>query len=251
MLKYTADFETNNYGDKANVWAWGVCEIGAPDNFIYGNNIDDFILFCYKQKTNVQLYFHNLKFDGEFIFYYLLTHGYTYIKDKKDRQDKTFTTLISSLGQFYSIEIFFEVKEKKIKKVTIYDSLKIINMSVEKIAKDFKLPILKGEIDYNLIREEGHELTDEEVAYLRNDVEIMARALDIMFNEGLTKMTIGSDALSFYKNLNQNFDNYFPILDFNVDASIRQSYKGGFTYLNPIYKDKVVNNGVVLDVNSL
>ena len=45
MLKYTADFETNNYGDKANVWAWGVCEIGAPDNFIYGNNIDDFFLF--------------------------------------------------------------------------------------------------------------------------------------------------------------------------------------------------------------
>lgn len=251
MRRFTADFETNNYGDKANVWAWGVCEIGAPDNFTYGNNIDDFILFCYKQKTNIQLYFHNLHFDGEFIFYYLLTHGYTYIKDKKDRQDKTFTTLISSLGQFYSIEIFFEVKEKKIKKVTIYDSLKIINMSVEKIAKDFKLPILKGEIDYSLIREEGHELTDEEVAYLRNDVEIMSRALDIMFNEGLTKMTIGSDALSFYKDINQNFINYFPILDYNVDASIRQSYKGGFTYLNPIYKDKVVDNGIVLDVNSL
>ena len=72
MRRFTADFETNNYGDRANVWAWGVCEIGAPDNFMYGNNIDDFILFCYKQKSNIQLYFHNLKFDGEFIFYYLL-----------------------------------------------------------------------------------------------------------------------------------------------------------------------------------
>ena len=152
MLKYTADFETNNYGDKANVWAWGVCEIDNPENFKYGTKIDEFIFFCFNRKQNMQIYFHNLKFDGEFIIHYLLTHGYTYIKDKEDKKDKTFTTLISSQGQFYSLEIFFEVSEKKINKVTIYDSLKIINMSVEKIAKDFKLPILKGEIDYNLIR---------------------------------------------------------------------------------------------------
>lgn len=251
MRKYTADFETNNFGDKADVWAWGVCEIDNPENFKYGTKIDEFIYFCFNRKQNMQIYFHNLKFDGEFIIHYLLTHGYTYIKDKADKKDKTFTTLISSQGQFYSLEIFFEVSEKKINKVTIYDSLKIINMSVEKIAKDFKLPILKGSIDYKLIRDENHKLTDEEISYLRNDVEIMARALKIMFDEGLTKMTIGSDALYFYKQLNQNFLNYFPILDFEIDASIRQSYKGGFTYLNPKYKNEIVYDGLVLDVNSL
>ena len=251
MRKYTADFETNNYGDKANIWAWGVCEIDNPENFKYGTKIDEFIFFCFNRKQNMQIYFHNLKFDGEFIIHYLLTHGYTYIKDKEDKKDKTFTTLISSQGQFYSLEIFFEVSEKKINKVTIYDSLKIINMSVEKIAKDFKLPILKGSIDYKLIRDENHKLTDEEISYLKNDVEIMARALKIMFDEGLTKMTIGSDALYFYKQLNQNFLNYFPILDYEIDASIRQSYKGGFTYLNPKYKNEIVYDGLVLDVNSL
>ena len=32
---------------------------------------------------------------------------------------------------------------------------------------------------------------------------------------------------------------------------MRKSYKGGFTYLNPIYKEKDVENITVLDVNSL
>lgn len=72
-----------------------------------------------------------------------------------------------------------------------------------------------------------------------------------MFNEGLTKMTIGSDALSFYKKIQPNFEKYFPELEKLEDTFIRESYKGGFTYLNPIYKGKEGKNGLVLDVNSL
>lgn len=250
MKKYTADFETNTHEENVNVWAWAVCEIGNPNNFKYGNDIKTFIEFCATKNENYHLYFHNLKFDGEFIIYYLLKNGYEYIKNKKDRKDKTFTTLISSLGQFYSLEIYFEVG-KKTNKVTIYDSLKILNFSVEKIAKDFDLPIKKLEIDYNEIREKGHILTKEEIEYIRNDVEIMSRALDIMFKQNHTKMTIGSNALAFYKDLNPNFSTYFPILDFEIDKSCRESYKGGFTYLSPKYKDKEVNKGLVLDVNSL
>lgn len=252
MRKFTADFETNVDEADCRVWAYSLCEIGNTDNFIYGNNIEDFIKWCANKKENYVLYFHNLKFDGEYIFSYLLENGYTCIKDKKDRDDKTFTTLISDVGQFYSIEIFFETKNPKhINKVTIYDSLKILNFSVEQIAKDFNLPIRKLEIDYKEIREIGHILTNEEIDYIRNDVEIMARALKIMFDEKLTKMTIGSDALSNYKEINKNFNKYFPILPYEIDKDIRKSYKGGFTYLNDCYKEKETGAGIVLDVNSL
>lgn len=252
MRKFTADFETNVDEFDCRVWAYAVCEIGNPDNFIYGNSIDDFIEKCANKRENYQIWFHNLKFDGEYIFNYLLENGYTCIKDKKDRKDKTFTTLISDTGQFYSIEIFFEVKTKKhINKVTIYDSLKVLNFSVEQIAKDFNLPIRKLEIDYKEKREKGHILTQQEIDYIRNDVEIMARALDIMFNEKLTKMTIGSDALANYKEINKNFKRYFPILPYEIDKDIRKSYKGGFTYLNECYKEKETGQGIVLDVNSL
>ena len=49
---------------------------------------------------------------------------------EKEKKDKTFTCLISGMGQFYSIEIFFTVGKHRVNRVTIYDSLKILNMSV-------------------------------------------------------------------------------------------------------------------------
>lgn len=249
--KFAADFETTTQVDDCRVWAYSLCEIGCPDNFLYGNNIDDFIKFCANPKENYVLYFHNLKFDSEFIFNYLLNSGYTCIKDKKDRQDKTFTTLISEMNQIYSIEIFFEIKGKRTNKVTIYDSLKILNFSVEQIAKDFDLPIRKLELDYNAKREVGHKLTEHEIEYIRNDVEIMARALDYMFKIDLKKMTIGGDALFDYKKIISSFTHYFPILPYEIDQDIRQSYRGGFTYLNECYKGATLGEGCVLDVNSL
>lgn len=250
--KFAADFETTVDINDCRVWAYSLCEIGNPSNFIYGNNIDDFIKWCSDPKVNYTLYFHNLKFDSEFIFNYLLNNGYTVIKDKKERQDKTFTTLISDMNQIYSIEIFFDTHNPKhVNKVTIFDSLKILNFSVEQIAKDFNLPIRKLELDYESYREVGHVLTEHEIDYIRNDVEIMARALDYMFQNNLKKMTIGGDALSDYKNIISNFKHYFPILPYEIDKDIRKSYRGGFTYLNDCYKEKTTGAGWVLDVNSL
>ena len=249
--RYTADFETTTNEQDCRVWAYAIMEIGNTSNFIYGNSIEDFIKWCSDPRVNYTIYFHNLKFDSEFIFHYLLENGFTCIKNKKERRDNTFTCLISDTGQFYSLEIYFEVKNKKVNKVTIYDSLKILNMSVDKVAKGFNLPIRKLTLDYNKYREVGHVLTDDEIEYIKNDVEIMARALDIMFKEGLKKMTIGSNALSYYKELNPRFNYLFPIQPYDIDMDIRKSYKGGFTYLNKIYKEKEVNEGIVLDVNSL
>lgn len=251
MSSYTADFETTTDVDDCRVWAYALCEIGKPEHLIIGNNIEDFIKFCANSKHNDVLYFHNLKFDSEYIISYILHQGFTHIKEKKDRADKTFTTLISGMGAFYSMEIYFKVTDKKVNKVTIYDSLKILNFSVDQIAKDFDLPIRKLELDYTAKREIGHKLTEQEIAYITNDVEIMARALQIMFTAGLTKMTIGSDALHNYKKMTSNFNKYFPILPNEIDADIRRSYRGGFTYLNPVYKGKESTKGYVLDVNSL
>ncbi len=253
MQKFTADFETATWlEDETYVWAWAICEIGNPDNIIIGNNINEFIEWC-KKNENSTLYFHNLKFDGEFIISYLFNNGYEFIKDRKEKKDKTFTTLISDMGLFYSMEIYFEVKSKKTKKITIIDSLKILNMSVDMVAKSFGLPISKLELDYDRPREIGYKLQDYEKEYITNDVKIMALALDVLFKQELTYMTAGSNALHDFKKIHsiRKFQRMFPELNYNVDHDMRQAYKGGFTYLNPLYKEKDVGDGVVLDVNSL
>ena len=250
MALFTADFETTTDPTDCRVWACGICEIGNPDNFIYMNDIDGFIEWARKQRK-VTTYFHNLKFDGEFILCWLFENEFKFVANRRDLEKNTFTTLISDKGQFYSMEICFERKGKEKDCLTIYDSLKILPFSVAAIAKGFNLPISKLEIDYNETREKGHILTKEEVDYLRNDVEIMARALHILFEQGLTKMTQGSNALYDYKRTvgTKNFSKWFPIPEY--DSDIRQSYKGGFTYLNPKYKEIDLQEGIVLDVNSL
>ena len=253
MQKFTADFETATWlSDETYVWAWAVCEIGNPDNIIIDNNIDSFIKFC-EDHPNTVLYFHNLKFDGEFIISYLFNNGFEYINDRKEKRDKTFSTLISDMGLFYQMEIYFSVKGKRCKKVTIIDSLKILNMSVEQVAKSFGLPISKLELDYDTPRPRGYDLKDYEKDYITNDVKIMALALDTLFKQELTYMTAGSNALHDFKKTHTiwKFDRMFPQINKNIDEDLRKAYRGGFTYLNPIYKEKDVGSGVVLDVNSL
>lgn len=253
MKCFSCDFETTTDADDCRVWAFACCEIGNSDNFFYGNCIEDFIEWCANPKENVTCYFHNLRFDGSYICDYLLSSGFDHVEDKKNRKDKSFSTLITDMGQWYKIEIWFKVKGHKVNKVTILDSLKILNFSVDFIAskKGFNLPQQKLKIDYKAKREIGHELTPEEVAYIHNDVWIMAEALDIMFKQNLKKMTIASDALHSFKDMCPNFRKLFPILPFELDDDMRPSYKGGFTFVNPTYQNKEVEGGLVLDVNSL
>lgn len=252
-LKWSADFETTTDENDCRVWAYSLSNIEDPDKFLYGNSLDDFMDWCANPKENYTLYFFNLKFDGTFIIAWLLKNGFTFIEDKKERGDGgTFTTLITDNGQFYSIEIYFEVKKHRVNKVRILDAMKIFpGFSVERIAKGFDLPIRKLELDYMKKRPEGWEITPEEVDYIRNDVEIVARALKEMFKRGLTKMTIASDALNYFKDNFKGFRKYFPILSPDIDGEIRASYRGGFTYASPKYTEIEVRNGITLDVNSL
>ena len=246
-MKWSCDFETTTNEDDCRVWAYGCMEIGNDKNFLYGNNIDDFMQWC-RVHDDDTLYFHNLKFDGEFILNWLFRDGFEYVENPKHLVKDTFNTLISDKGQFYALYIKFRNGKKYLR---IYDSLKIIPFAVSDIAKTFGLHEEKLSIDYNGDREIGHELTDEEVKYLHNDVSIVASALKTLFDQNLKKMTQGSNALSDYKETigKKMFGHWFPPPKY--DSEIRQSYKGGFTYCSPRIQGKDLGAGIVLDVNSL
>lgn len=251
-LCYAGDFETTTDENDARVWAFSMSNVEDPSEFIYGNSIDEFFEVCADYLHNYKIWFHNLKFDGVWIISYLLSHNFTWIEDKKDRADKTFTTLIGNMGQFYSIVVYFKINKHHTNKVEFFDSMKLFpNFSVERIAEAFNLPIRKLKIDYRKYRPVGWELTPEEIDYIRNDVEIVARALKEMFSRGLTKITIASNAIHNFREHFYGFRKKYPLLPLEIDKDIRKSYRGGFTYVNENCKEKDIGSGIVLDVNSL
>lgn len=238
-----ADFETTTTAEDCRVWACGLYYMDSKE-FECGNSIEYFFDKM-AQIGDCTVYFHNLKFDGTFILDWLFRHGYEHTTERKLFKGQ-FSTLISDKNLFYSIKI----KMKSKATITILDSLKIIPFSVKVIAKSFGLSIQKGEIDYSYPRPVGWEITPEEYSYIKNDCEIVGQALQQLFDQNLTKMTQGSNALADFKaSLPRKFERIFPPPEY--DADIRQAYKGGFTYVNPKFQGRNIGKGVVYDKNSM
>lgn len=243
--EYVADFETTTKLEDCRVWCFSITEIGNEENTVVGKTITDFFNLI-SNLGNVVIYFHNLRFDCQFILSYILTNGYTHVDDKKYMKPKTFTSLISGLGIFYSIEIKLENGNL----ITFYDSYKKIPRPVRNIPRDFGLEESKGEIDYYKDRPVGYELDDNEREYVMHDTIIVSKALKKQFDAGLTKMTIAGDALSSVKDM-LDFRTLFPVLDKETDDFIRKSYRGGWCYVNPDFQNKDIGKMLVYDVNSL
>lgn len=251
---FSCDFETTTQTEDCRVWAYGYMQIGHKENYKIGNSIDEFMEWAEQIKGD--LYFHNLKFDGSFIVNWLLSKGWKWTHKEKDKEHGnagTFSTAISNMGQWYLIDICYGYKGKKKLHTVVYDSLKKLPFPVKTIAKAFKLPLMKGEIDYKKERPVGYEPDEQEREYIYGDIFIVASALEIQFQQGLKKMTNGSDSLSGFKDIlgKEKFRRYFPVLSKRIDDEIRKAYRGGFTWVNDKIQGKEIGAGMVFDVNSL
>lgn len=247
-VSMVADFETTTTAEDCRVWAWGLAYVERPDHVEIDNTLDSFIERV--QSHNAIVYFHNLKFDGVFIIWHLMTNGFRHIVgDGNSRIANTFKTLISGMGQYYSITVQWGNGHH----TEFRDSLKKLPMPVKRIAKAFKLDEGKGEIDYDAPRPVGHTITPEESDYLRRDVSIVGHAMREIIGNGMTKLTVASDSLAEYKRLtgSKQFALTFPILAGHIDDDIRRAYRGGWTYADPRFKGFVTRSGLVLDVNGL
>ena len=244
---YVADFEAT--GEKyyrehgcTKVWLYAICDSNAKI-VTHGSSIVEFMSYI-KKLSGSLLYFHNLRYDGNFIIDYLLNSGYKYNDNLKVHDDNGFSTLIGDMGQFYSIKINF----CKSKQITIEDSMKLLPFSVDKIAKDFKLPILKEHIDYN-----DYTIDDRRIEYVSHDCQIVAMALKILKGQNLNRMTAASCAYSRFTSI---FDKDYlskalPDLGKDFLISWREAYRGGRSQVNPRYADKELHNVYRYDINSM
>ena len=247
---FTADFETSTEKwkvDKARVWLWDICS--KELKHYNGTNIQSFIDFISKYDKCL-FSFHNLSYDGTYILYYLLHNGYIFTSEKNLRRGE-FATIISPMGLHYCYQIRFINGNT----VTINDSLKHNSASVRELAKIYKLPIQKGEIDYDEIREENHEPTEEELTYIHYDTEIVMRVLLEDLSKGFTKFTESGNSRLFFKptigKTKEDYEKVFPQLTDEEDEYCRKSYRGGYCYLNPKHFNIMQGKMISLDINSM
>lgn len=273
------DFETTVYKGQVNteVWASASVELYTEDVIIF-HSIEEQYNYFLGQNCNIIAYYHNLKFDGAFWLSYLLVDkGYEQAYNKvgdaenkvewleeKNMKNKSFKYSISDKGMWYSIIIkvnnhFIEIR----------DSLKLLPFSVKRIGESFGTKHKKLDMEYTGFRYAGCEITDEEKHYIANDVLVVKEALEIMFNEGHSKVTIGACCLEEYKNICKHsitnaleYKEMFPnIYDISIDKKIykyenageyvRKSYRGGWCYLVKGKENQIKTNGTTADVNSL
>lgn len=247
MRTYVADFETTTDPADCRVWAWSICNIATLESD-FGIFISTFLSEL-EGLSPARVYFHNLAFDASFLMDYLERSGWRWVDGTSELEPYCYSTVISDMNQVYSVALRFADGST----VKLYDSLKLIPMPVRSVAKAFGLPEGKGELDYEAYREPGHALTEVERDYIRRDVEIVARAMKVLLDEGDDKMTAGSCALADYKRMmggHRRFRKWFPVLA-EQDAFLRRSYKGGWCYADPRFAGRILGCGLVFDVNSL
>lgn len=270
---FVSDFETTVYEgqNRTEVWAAAIVELYSEDVQVF-HSIDDLFDYISSFDFNSIIYFHNLKFDGEFWLHFLLTktdfkpafvqNGNLTdgeFKARKYMKSKEFIYSISSKGMWYSLTIkngnhFIEIR----------DSLKLIPTTVKRMGQSFKTKHQKSSIEYTGYRYAGCEITDEEKSYIANDVLVVKEVLEIMYEQGHKSLTIGSCCLSefkitcFFQEFDEAFPNLYkiemPIETFgspNFGEYIRKSYRGGWCYVVAGKERKTFHNGTTADVNSL
>lgn len=258
---YACDFETTVYEGQTSteVWSSALCKIFTEEDAIVHHSIGETLDYFVNNNNNVIAYYHNLKFDGSFWVDYLLNNGFTWVKDKKKMNDNEFSTLISDMGMWYTVNI-----KKGGVQIELRDSLKLVPFSLKQCCKAFKTKHQKLDMQYKGYRYSGCDISEEEMAYIKNDVYVLREVLEFMFNQGHESLTIGSCCMREYKNIigKSYFDIQFPdmyeyklnIEQFNaenLDEYIRKSYRGGWCYVVPGKTNRVIKNGVTADVNSL
>ena len=276
---FVGDFETTVYKGQRDteVWASASVELYTEDVHIFHSIGEQFEYFK-SLDCNLVVYYHNLKFDGNFwLSYLMISEGFKQAYEQlneegtayrwlpnKDMKSNTFKYSISEMGQWYSVVIkvgrhFIELR----------DSLKLLPFSLKRIGQSFKTKHQKLDMEYTGFRYAGCEITDDEKSYIANDVLVIKEALEIMFDQGHNKLTIGSCCLSEYKkmcktsyNMELSYDEMFPNLyEYQIDEKkygvptageyIRKSYRGGWCYLVKGKEGKRFKNGTTADVNSL
>ena len=251
----TSKSKPNEWNEKEQKWipvpnyvvAWSMCiRIDNENQVIYGHTPSELVEYMTKLKdalkNKVFMYAHNLAYDWQFI---------------KHACYKAwgFPTNFLATKTHYPIEIEFS------NGIVFRDSYILAQRSLDKWAKDLNTEHQKavGSWDYDKIRTQHEDFTDEEIKYISYDVEVLAECLDkcakIWYGEDATIASLPLTATGkIRKELRQfasermddpksTFDKYK--CNYAHYQRLERVYHGGYTHANRFHIGEIIKGKIV------
>lgn len=255
------DIETTSYisnGEKSAfmyIWMFGM---GLGKEIFYGRTWEEFLDLCERlqhyfglnENRRLVIYIHNLGYEFQF------------------------------MCKYFNWENVFAVNERKpIKALCSYgiefrDSYILSGYSLANTAKNLtthKVRKMEGDLDYSLIRHQSTQLTEKELGYCSNDIEIILAYINeqIAQYEDITKIPLTNTGrvrkyvkdACYYTSSNHRKSNrgkyqrYRQIMtDLTLDKAtyiqLKRAFMGGFTHSNPNHTGKTIENVSSIDLTS-
>lgn len=255
------DIETTSYinnGEKSAfmyIWMFG---LGLGKEIFYGRTWEEFLDLCEKlqqyfglnENRRLVIYVHNLGYEFQFMCNYFNWENVFAINERKP---------IKALCS-YGIEF--------------RDSYILSGYSLANTAKNLtthKVRKMEGDLDYSLIRHQSTQLTEKELGYCSNDIEIILAYINeqIVQYEDITKIPLTNTGrvrkyvkdACYYTSSNHRKSNrgkyqrYRQIMsDLTLDKAtyiqLKRAFMGGFTHSNPNHTNKTLENVSSIDLTS-
>ena len=255
------DIETTSYisnGEKSAfmyIWMFGM---GLGKEIFYGRTWEEFLDLCERlqhyfglnENRRLVIYVHNLGYEFQFMCHYFNWENVFAINERKP---------IKALCS-YGIEF--------------RDSYILSGYSLANTAKNLtthKVRKMEGDLDYSLIRHQSTQLTEKELGYCSNDIEIILAYINeqIAQYEDITKIPLTNTGrvrkyvkdACYYTSSNHRKSNrgkyqrYRQIMtDLTLDKAtyiqLKRAFMGGFTHSNPNHTGKTLENVSSIDLTS-
>ena len=208
-----------------------------------------------KPCKNLAVFIYNLSFEWSFILPVLLDLGFTFKADIDKDDEFVFNTISTkSVSSVWQCQIKFS---KKSGILLLRDLAKIFGGGLSNVAKAFKLPTQKGEIDYRLNRLHGHIITQEEREYCFKDTRII---IDILLEEVKRAdkdffRAVSMASYSMLKLLKKGFPRatrpyleyrkLYPELGQEENEFVRNALAGGICYATKQFQFKVIDQPIL------
>lgn len=248
---YTLDVITRQDNNRTDICFGCLCNIKTDKLFVI-NSVDDIIGTIMSNKIR-NIYIQDFSYVASYLYYYLISNNIKYNDSNKFNFDgrMAYTAFSSEGGAMYYIKLFFkdgqqfccEFKSSRNKSMSLLRDLQTsFNIDIDYKIKDDDNTLQLSSCD---------DLSEDIMENTCARAVALAHVMKKLLSSGNTKLTIGSDAMRQWQKLDGMHFPSMPRIDDELDSKFRLAYRGGFTWLNKIFKNKELGHGFVMDVNSL